>query len=151
LNITYAVEHLRDMKLELESLLPLHYEEIARDKDIIALDPDWDSYFMLEAAGQFHCMVARCEGKMIGYHISFIRPNLHYRKSLTAATDIYFIRKEFRLGLVGFKLFREVEKSWRARGVQKAFSGTKRALNMGKLFQRLGWTHIEDTYAKVLK
>lgn len=151
MNVTYAVEHLRDMKPELEALLPLHYEEIARDKDFIKLDPDWDFYFLMESAGRFQCIVARSEGVMIGYHFSFLGPDPHYRKIFRASTDIYFVRKEFRLGFTGFRLFREAEKAWRGRGVKKAFSGTKKAKDMGKILLRLGWTHIEDTYAKVLK
>jgi GNAT superfamily N-acetyltransferase len=148
--VTYAVEHLRDMKPELENLLPRHWMEIARDQEIIKLDPDWDSYFAMENMGQFHGMVARCEGKMIGYHISFIRPHLHYRKSLSAIVDIYFILPEYRKGRVGVELFKEVEKSWKARGVQKAFTGTKVFHDMSKLFERLGWRFTEKLYTKVL-
>lgn len=138
------------MQHELIDLLPLHYSEIARDQEIIKLDPDWDSYFAMERMGQFHGMVARCAGKMIGYHVSFIRPHLHYKQSLSAITDIYFILPEYRVGRVGIQLFREVEKSWKARGVQKAFTGTKLAQDKGKIFQHLGWTEIERTFAKVL-
>lgn len=150
--ITYAVERLAEMHGELEELLPLHWDQIARDKDIIALAPDWDAYFALEAAGGFQCVVARCAGKMIGYHVSFIRPHLHYRHSLQAITDIYFVLPEFRRGRVGVQLFKEVEKAWRARGVQKAFTGCKIApgLDYQALFERLGWKWIEKTFAKVL-
>lgn len=148
--VTYAVEHLRDMQSELETLLPHHWEEIARDKETIKLDPDWPSYHLLERVGQFHAIVCRCEGKMVGYLVSFIRPHLHYRKSLTAITDLYFILPEFRKGRIGIQLFKETEKTWKARGVQKAFIGTKVAKDMGRILKRLGWTHIEDLYAKVL-
>lgn len=148
--VTYAVERLGDMQPELEALLPLHWREIARDQEIIKLDPDWPAYHALEAAGSFHAVVARSAGRMIGYHISFIRPHLHYRESLSAITDIYFVLPEYRRGRVGVELFKEVEKSWKARGVQKAFTGCKVAKDMQPLFERLGWKWIEKTFAKVL-
>ncbi len=148
--VTYAVEKLADMKAEMETLLPLHWQEIARDKEIIQLKPDWDTYFALEACGVFHAVVARQEGEMIGYHISFVKPHLHYLDSLTAISDIYFLHPEHRKGRVGIQLFKEVEKSWKARGVQKAYTGCKVTKDMGPIFERLGWKFIEKIYAKVL-
>lgn len=149
--VTYASEKLADIRPELELLLPLHYEEIARDKHIIALDPDWDSYFAMERAGIIQCVTARTLGKLIGYHVSAIQPNLHYKQSLTARTDLYFILKEYRVGRVGIELFKEVEREWRYRGVQKAFTATKLAQDKGRIFLHLGWTEIERVFAKVLK
>jgi GNAT superfamily N-acetyltransferase len=148
--VTYAVERLADMHGEMELLLPLHWQEIARDRERIKLAPDWAAYFALENAGGLHVMVARAAGRMIGYHISFIRPHLHYRYSLSAITDIYFVLPEYRQGRVGIELFKQVEKSWKARGVEKAFTGCKVAKDMQPLFERLGWTWIEKTFAKVL-
>jgi Acetyltransferase (GNAT) family len=148
--VTYAVEHLRDMKPEMEALFPQHWEEIARDRELIKLDPDWPAYFALEAAGGFHCVVARAEGRMVGYHVSFIRPHLHYRNSLTAITDIYFLLPEYRKGRAGIQLFKEVEKSWKSRGVQKAFTGCKVAADKQTLFERLGWNFTEKIFTKIL-
>ncbi len=148
--VTYAEEPFSAMRPEMETILPLHWKEIARDQEIIKLDPDWDSYHAMERAGQVHALVARCEGKMIGYHLSFIRPHLHYRQSLSAMVDIYFILPEYRKGRVGIQLFKEVEKSWKQRGVQKAFTGTKCAADKSRVFEHLKWNRTEYLYTKVL-
>jgi hypothetical protein len=135
---------------ELEEIIPLHYEEIARDRDVIKLDPDWEAYHQSERAGQLHMMVARCEGRMIGYHICFVRPHLHYRKSLSAITDIFYILPMHRAGRVGIELFKESEKVLKARGVQKIFLGCKIAMDLTPIFLRLGYNRIEYVFAKLI-
>lgn len=148
--ITYALEKLRDVRPEMEVHFPQHWAEVARDRELIKLDPDWPSYFAMEDAGAVQAMIARSEGKVIGYHVSFIRPHLHYRQSLTAITDLYFLLPEYRMGRAGIRLFTEVEKAWRARGVQKAFTGTKCSADKSRLFEYLGWSRTEYLFTKVL-
>ena len=41
--------------------------------------------------------------------------------------------------LTGYRLLQEAERNLKARGVKKVFSGTKLHLDMGRLFDRLGW------------
>ena len=65
-------------------------------------NPDYDKYLEMDKAGITHTVTAREDGKIIGYHVSFIMPHLHYKQSKTCFTDIYFISKEHRKGFVGF-------------------------------------------------
>lgn len=147
---TYCVEPLSIARPELEKILPLHWEEIARDRDVIKLDPDWDSYHALEANGQFFMMVCRVDGRMVGYHICFIRPHLHYKNSLSAITDIFYILPEYRAGRIGVQLFKESEKALKLRGVQKVFLGCKLSKDLTPIFERLGYKKIEYVFAKVI-
>jgi GNAT superfamily N-acetyltransferase len=148
--ITYAVEQWPDVWREASALWQEHWEEIALNRDAIPLDPDIDALNAFHASGALHIVIARCDGAIIGYHASIVRPHIHYRRSLSAFTDLYFIRKEHRRGMVGVNLFREVERSLRARGVQKMFTGTKLSLDMGRIFERLGWTETERLYTKFI-
>jgi GNAT superfamily N-acetyltransferase len=150
---TYCVEPLSTARPELETLLPLHWQEIARDKDDprFQLKPDWDAYHALEAAGQFFMNVVRVDGKMVGYHIAFIRRQLHYADSLALITDIYFVLEEYRKGRIGVELFKESEKAAKARGVDKIYLGCKcGSLDRSKLFEALGYSRIEYVFAKVI-
>jgi hypothetical protein len=148
--ITYTIEKLRDVRPEMELLFPQHWEEVARDRETIKLNPDWPTYFALEDAGGVQAVIARSEGRVIGYHVSFLRVHLHYADSLHAFTDLYFILPEFRKGRAGIKLFTEVEKAWKARGVVKAFTGTKCSADKSRIFEHLGWNRTEYLYTKVL-
>ena len=148
--VTFALEKMQDVQREMEELLPLHWQEIAGDQEIIKLDPDWPSYFAMENTGVVHAMFARSAGIMVGYHISFLRPHLHYRSSFSAITDVYFVHPDFRKGRTGIELFKAVEKSWKARGVQKAFTGCKTYHDLTGIFERMGWVFREKLFVKVL-
>lgn len=151
---TYCVETLARARSELEELLPLHWAEIARDRTNpkFQLAPDWDTYFALEAAGQFFMMICRVDGRMVGYFIGFVRRQLHYVASLALIADIYFVLPEFRKGRIGVELFKETEKAAKARGADKIYLGCKAATELDRttLFQRLGYEKIEFVFAKVI-
>lgn len=148
--ITFMVEPWSKCAPEMSALWPLHYEEIAINRDVIQLDPDLAQYAELERTGALHVVVARERGEIVGYHISIVRPHLHYRRSLSAFTDVYFLRPSHREGMTGVRLIKAAEASLRARGVQKMFTGTKLHLDMGPIFERLGWTETERLYTKVI-
>lgn len=151
---TYCVEKLAFSRKELEELLPLHWAEIARDRDNpkFRLNPDWTAYHTLEDLGQFFMMVARVDGVMIGYLIGFVRRQLHYADSLAFIADIYFLLPEYRKGRIGIDLFRQAEQALRRRGVDKIYLGSKcrEDLDRTKLFEHLGYERIEYVFAKVL-
>jgi len=147
---TFHVEAWSQFKRESAHLWPRHWEEIALDRDRIKLNIDYAQYDWLDAQGALHVVAARSDGSIIGYHLSIIRPHLHYADSLSAFTDVYFVAPEFRKGRTGLKLFQFVEKTLKARGVQKMFTGTKLHHDMGRLFERLGWRETERLYTKVI-
>lgn len=128
-----------------------HWEEVALDKDAIKLNIDWKQYGQQEAAGAFCGVVARHAGKVVGYWVGFIRPHFHYADSLSAYTDIYFVDKDYRKSGVGADLFDYVEKTLKARGVQKIFTATKLHLNHSALFKAAGYTETEIVFTKLLK
>lgn len=155
--ITYAVEAWSAVWPELSQLWDAHWREVALDQDVIKLDPDLDAYAAMERAGMLHIVVARRAGAVVGYHISFVRPHLHYRRSLTAITDIYFIGAEHRGPRAALNLFKAVERTLAARGVQKQYTGTKihrtpdgRSLDNGRLLEHLGHVEAERHYVKVI-
>lgn len=147
--ITYQVEQLADCLSEIELLLQDHFQEIATNKDKLEYAKmDVESYVAMERAGQLHIVTVRSKGKVVGYHVAFVRPHLHYVHVLSAITDVYYVKPEYRRGLVGVRLFREAEFTLKARGVKRIFSGTKLHKNMGRLFEYLGWQETERLYCK---
>lgn len=147
--VTFHVERLADCLPEMKGLLAQHWQEIALDKDTIPLDPCYDEYLQLERFGMVHVVVARSLGKMVGYHVAFVRPHLHYRSTLSALVDIYFISPECRGGS-GIKLFRFVEASLKQRGVKKIFTACKLHKDISGLLTHLGYTEHERLYTKVI-
>lgn len=135
---------------ELEALLQLHWEEIALNRADIKLAVDYERYNALDASGAFHVVTVRDEGKLIGYHAAIISTHLHYKNDLMAFSDVYFLLKEYRKGRTGIKLFQFVEKALKERGVKKIIINTKKHLDMGNLFEYLGWHETETIYTKVV-
>lgn len=150
----FQEESFQEVEGEIRGLLLEHWEEVALDKDVIPLDPDWDQYRLLEKLGMLSIIAARDdEGTLIGYYVAFIRKHLHYAGSLTAYSDLYFIKPQYRKGRVGLRLFQAHEKAMKAKGVQKIYTMHKLHVHstMGRLLGFMGYRHIENIYSKVLE
>ncbi len=135
---------------ELQVLLPAHYEELALNKEYVPLDPQYEVYIEREKQGSLLFMVLREEGELAGYFIGFIAPGLHYRSCLTCITDIFYLRPKNRGRHAGKKLFVEVEKELRGRGVRRWFMGAKLHKDASFLFKQIGAEPVETTYSKWL-
>lgn len=135
---------------ELPTLFTEHWKEVALDKDIIELDPDWQGYVLLEVRGILHIITARANGKLIGYYFALVMPNLHYKAVKMSWSDIFFILPEYRRGLTGLKLFTETEKMLKSLGVRKSYVMTKVHLPITIIMKRMAYRFIERIYAKIL-
>jgi len=147
----FAVESLAQCWDQGQALLELHWREIALHQDLIPLAIDRESYEQMERAGQLQLVTMRDdEGILRGYHVSLIRPHLHYRTSLTAFTDVFYIHPDFRKGSTATHLFRYVETQLGFRGVQRMYATCKLSLDLRPLFKRLRWTMIEYVFTKLV-
>lgn len=149
--VTTQTESFGDGLNELREILPLHFEELALNQDKVPLNPQWNTYFAKEDAGELFYCTLRLEGNLIGYYIGFISPGLHYATCLTCCTDIFFIRKEYRSGGYGRILFQFVEKELRRRGVNRWFTGSKSHVDASKFFEKLNFKKVEVYYSKWLE
>jgi GNAT superfamily N-acetyltransferase len=146
--LTLQVESLTEILHEIKSLLPLHWDELALNKDKVPLDPQFDIYLRRDAVGEVMLVTARRDGEVVGYFIGFVAPGLHYKTCLTLIMDIFFIRPDARNGFAGVKLFKAVEKEAIRRGVQRIFVGSKMHKDASALFERLEYQPIETFYSK---
>lgn len=148
--ITVMPESFEEMLPELQEILPLHYEELALNKDKVPLSPQYNIYIDSEREGQLLFMVMREAGEMIGYFIGFISPGLHYSTCLTCNMDIFYIHPDKRGHRYGKALFEAVEAENKRRGVQRWFVGSKCHKDASWLFQQLGFDRVEVYYSKWL-
>lgn len=145
--ITAQVESLTERLEEMKPLFPMHWEELALNKDRVPLDPQYDIYLERDAKGQVMFVTLRELGELVGYFVGFVAPGLHYRTCLTLTMDIFYVRPDKR-GRCGVKLFRAVETEAKRRGVQRMFMGSKCHKDAGWLFQRLDYEVVEHYYSK---
>lgn len=147
---TYQQEFLLSVEDEIKPLLEDHWDEIATNKHIIKLNPDWDIYHQLEQEGMLHIFTARDEGKLIGYFVTITRANIHYKDHLFAANDIIFIKQEYRKGFTGIRLIKFAEKFLKEDGISVLLINTKIHKPFDKLLLWLNYKHIENVYSKFL-
>ncbi len=146
--ITFQVEDWFEVKAEAAPLWVPHYEEVGQNKEKMILDPDIERLDNLASLGKLHIVTGRKEGELIGYHASIVDTLVHYKGVLAGNSDLYWIRKDCRNGTAPIRLFQEVEKSLKARGVQVLYDATKLYLDHDRLFQHLGYKPIERRYSK---
>lgn len=135
---------------EVKQLLPLHYEELALNRDQVPLSPQYDEYLRRDALGMVMAIAMREAGALVGYFVGFVAPGLHYSTCLTLHLDIFWLHPDHRGKMGGVKLFRAVETEAKRRGVQRIFVGSKVHQDASGLFERLGYAEVERTFSKMV-
>lgn len=133
---------------EVKPVLPIHWEELALDREHVPLDPQYDVYLARDRRGEVMSIALREDGALVGYFVGFIAPGLHYKTCLTLTMDIFYVLPEHRGSGGGFVLFKAVEREARRRGIQRMFVGSKLHKDASWLFDRLGYKEVERYYEK---
>ena len=149
-NIKYAVESFGKCLEEMKPILQKHYEEVAMYQDKIPLDPDYEKYFALEEMGILHTVTVRDGGKLIGYFLSMVTPNLHYSTTTYAVNDVLYLDEDYRELGVGQKMFAFAEEKLRENGANVITIHMKRALPFDSLCVGMGYDYAERLYTKYI-
>lgn len=160
---------------EIKPLLERHWQEVARNKELIPLDPRYEAYRHADISGSLRIYTVRAEGILIGYAVYFIHTHFHYQQNLWALSDIYWVDPYFRRSRniplwalyvpvirwffrgrnrprVGEMLFKFAEKCLTNDGVTVMHTTSKCANPAAKyVLEKLGHSLIEFGHAKVLK
>ena len=134
-------------------ILPLwerHWQEIGTNRDVIPLDPDWDAYDRMHLKGGLKIVGAFDGEEMVGYVFAIITGHLHYRSTKCGFYDLYWLAPEYRKGLTGVRMFREMERVLRDLKVVKVYAPTKLEHDKSTLFKRMGWSPAEVMFTNVL-
>jgi hypothetical protein len=145
---TFQQEPWAALREEIWPLWQLHYVEIAEDKERIPLDPDWDKYDRLAEGGHLQIITARRDSALIGYVFAVVDTHLHYRTTLVAQFDLYWLRPKCRGGRTAWRMFEAMDQHLASLGVVKAFGNTKLAHDQGRLFEAMGWREAERLFVK---
>lgn len=143
-------EFLDDVWHEASELTRMHWNEIAINKDVVPLLPDYDVYSAMEGAGALRIFVARESGEMVGYFVLFVRRHPHYASTLFAYNDVLYLRPEARRGLAGWRLLDYAETALREDGVRVMVVNTKIHAPLDSLLSRRGFDLTERVYTKRL-
>lgn len=149
--ITFQKESLYPFVYQAMELFNKHYQEIAERTDVIKLDPDLESYEKLEEFNKLEVHTIRNNGELIGYSLWFIVNHLHYRKSITASSDILFVSPEYRKGLTGVRFIRWTFEEIKKRNPQRIMFHVKDHVDYSPIIKRMGAKHFESIYTIVME
>ena len=148
--IVFQREILFDFIEDAEPLLEMHYQELAKHKERIALAPVWERYAELEKRGVFVLFTARDDGKLIGYSAFFVQTHIHYADMLVASNDVLFLHPGYRKGGTGIKLIMFSERQLKEQGVNKITWHVKFSNDFRPILHRMGYADEETMCGKLL-
>lgn len=136
---------------ELPVLFAEHWKELALNRDVIPLAPDWDKYYRLDIEGVLHVLTARLpDGRLVGYTFLMVGPHLHYKSTLWGHVDIYWVDPVVRAGWNGVRFLKALIAGAKAMQLVNLTIATKLHFadnRVTKLLQRLGFRPIETIHA----
>jgi GNAT superfamily N-acetyltransferase len=148
--ITYQQEFMATVAPDMQVLLEQHWQEIALNQDKIKLNPDWEAYADLDAAGVAKAFTARCDGILVGYFVVFCKKNIHYKDHIFAVNDVIYLHPDYRRGMVGIKLIKFAEKCLADDGVSVLVVNTKTHRPFDAVLERLKFGLTERVYTKYI-
>ncbi len=136
--------------LENEKLQKEHWDEIARNKHIMILNPDNERYGKLEDAGLLLSLGAFDNESLVGYSINFITTNLHYKELTYLDNDVLFLSKKYRVGRNGIRLIKETEKKAKEHGARMCLWHAKKNTTLEKILPKMGYNIQDIIFSKEL-
>lgn len=149
MGVSIQEERFSDIVAELPALFVAHDTEIHKEPEALPLDVDWLGYMMSEAQGVLHVLTVRDGKDLVGYCFLFISKSLQTSVT-TSATDIVYLKPEYREGWTGFKIYKAAKELSRRLGAKKLYLGEHGADTYERLFSRLGAKKVETLYAVLL-
>ena len=137
----------------LEELITDHWNEVATNKDVIKLDPDWDAYAKLEEMNMLLTLCLFVNDVLVGYSIFIINRALHYRTTAVAFNDVIYLTPKYRQGLGGYgiRLIHAAEKHLKSMSVDKITYHIKLDHNWAPVLERIGYVAEEVMMGKLIK
>ena len=152
-NLTAQQERFSAIARELPPLFERHWQELGTSRDTIPLDPDWDRYLALDVQGLLAVTTARVDGVLVGYIFNIVGPHLHYRSTLHADIEMFWLDPAYRGSLFVLSWFRNNDVMLRELGIKRVHVAVKtgyRDGRVGSVFKRLGYGPVETVYGKAL-
>lgn len=141
---TIGLEGFDETYPEVEKLYREHYKEMTdrlaeEGIEMSPYNPRLDEYSRASKGGWLLTIIARHEGKAVGYCNVYITSDMHNR-DLIAQEDTIFVTKEHRNGL-GKELVKFGLNELKSRGVKRLHVSALTDLRVAKLWNRMGFKH----------
>jgi len=134
-----------------QELFAQHWDEIARNKDVMVLKPDEAAYRRMEEAGSLLILAAVKAGRIVGYSVNFILRHPHYADLMVCQNDLLFIDQAHREGGAGIRLMRRTEQEGKKRGCRLMLWHAKEGTPLAAMLPRMGYGVQDVVFSKQLE
>lgn len=134
---------------EVIPLAAVHYAEVEEKAPTVPFNINWMTIEALIQAGILSLVVARVDGVAVGYFANLITEDF-MTSQIEAKELALYIDPKYRHGKLFIKLMKVTEDVLRSRGIKTQYITFKAGHNT-HLPLKLGFTHTETTYQKVLE
>lgn len=129
-------------------LLQDHWDEVARNKQVMVLKPDYDRYRAMEAMGTM-ANIGLFDGEQLaGYSINIITNHLHYADLIVCQNDIIFVAKPYRAGRSAIRLIKATEDLAKARNARLMLLHAKEGTALAAISPRMGYGVQDIIFSK---
>mgnify|MGYP003152584943 CR=1 FL=1 len=146
----FAHECLASVQEDIKPLLIKHWELVALNQGKIKLNPNWEEYARLDAAGTLRVFTARESNELVGYCVMIVGRSIHYKDHIFANNDVTFVLPDHRAGATGYSLLKYAENYCQANDISVMNINTKVHIPFDSLLLGMGFTLIERLYSKYL-
>ena len=146
-----AHECLASVKEDIKPLIEKHWELVALNQGKIKLNPNWEEYARLDAAGVLRVFTAREDGELVGYCVLVVSRSMHYKDHVFANNDVTFVLPDNRAGATGYQLLKYAEDHCAENDISLMNVNTKVHIPFDSLLVGMGLNLIERIYSKCFK
>jgi hypothetical protein len=143
----FAVEKLDAAFTDLQSMLPAQWQHTGDNE--VECQPNWNFYRQMEANQAAFLVIAREDGRPIGYMTAFVYPHPNAVSVLTAEIRTYYVERN-RVHVLNSMIDFTLEELAR-RGVFKISAETSAMHSAGRIWELKGFTVAKIGYSLKLK
>lgn len=147
----YTIRDLTAHDLAIHSdLFTPHYNEVAKNKEVMVLHPDYEKYYELEKLGALMILGVDYGNNLVGYSLNFIHHNLHYSALKVCQNDLLFLLPAHRASTAGLRLLKETEQRATRHGCKLMLWHAKQGSSLDLILQRRKYPVQDIIYSKQL-
>ena len=133
---------------EMKPLFTVHQLELTPTRE---LNPDYDTYKLLDTSNMLKMYVSRDANNVInGYTAFIITPMMHYKQYISAIEDLFYVVPNARGAKIGLALIDFTDHALKELGVDVVIHHAKLTNNFSKLLQHKGYVVKEHLLMKDL-
>lgn len=133
----------------IEPLFAAHHRESSTFKNAV-VKPNVDLYCAAEKQGRLLCLIAKNDGRVVGYSIAFLASAVHLSDVRFMTSDAFYVMPESRKGRAAYALIQSTLAHAKQMGAQMMIWRSKPDTTWDRTLARLKCTLLEKSWGMEL-